>query len=66
MSSRDIAKFHKYLKQDIPIGKISKSLGVTTKTLEKFKPDVVAKVKKEQKAAAVKATAKPVEKNDNK
>jgi len=45
MNSRDVAKFHKYLDQDISIEKCSKALGVDKVTLKKFTPEAVAKAK---------------------
>ena len=38
MNSRDVARFHKYLEQDISIAECSKSLGVSKKALAKFMP----------------------------
>ena len=45
MNKRDIAKFHKYLKEEIPIDKISKGMGINKKVLAKFTPEAVVKAK---------------------
>ena len=48
MNSRDIAKYHKFLKAEMPVKRIGKLLGVDEKTLKKFAPDALALVKKKQ------------------
>ena len=58
MNSRDIAKFHKYLKADVSMEKCVKALGVDKKTLAKFTPDVIAKVKASQAGDKPKPAAK--------
>ncbi len=45
MNSRDIAKFHKYLEQEVSISECSKSLGVDKKTLASFTPEAIKKSK---------------------
>ena len=52
MNNRDIAKFHKYLKSDVSVEKCSKALGVDKKTLAKFTPEALGKVKAKQAEAA--------------
>ena len=51
MNSRDIAKFHKYLKAEVSVEKCSKALGVSKKILAKFTPEAIDKVKAKQTAA---------------
>lgn len=57
MSKRDIAKFHKYLAEDISIDKISKGMGIDKKTLAKFTPEAIKKVKEQR--AKEEAALKP-------
>lgn len=47
MNKREIAKFHKYLEEEIPMEKISKGMGIDKKTLAKFTPEAVKKVKEQ-------------------
>ncbi len=61
MNSRDIAKFHKYLEQDVSISECSKSLGVDKKTLALFTPDAIKK-SKDAIAEAKKPKAAPATK----
>ena len=48
MSKRNIAKFHKLLQREVPVGDIVKILKVTKETLRKFTPAKVAEWKKVQ------------------
>ena len=57
MNNRDVAKFHKYLDQDISMKKCSDSLGIEMSTLKKFTPEAVAKAKGAKTKATVKPTA---------
>ena len=54
MNSRDIAKYHKFLKAEMPVKKIGKLLGVDESTLKKFAPDVLKKLKEGQAKPAAK------------
>ena len=69
MNKRDVAKFHKFLNNDVKIEKISKFLGIATATLKKFTPDALKKALKDKgvKTSATqaddkKAAEKPAEK----
>ena len=39
MNSRDVAKYHKYLEQDISLEECSKFLGISKTTLLRFSPE---------------------------
>ena len=43
MNSRNIAKFHKMLRAEVPLSKCSKLLKIEVKTLKKFTPEVMKK-----------------------
>ena len=55
MNTRDIAKFHKLLKKEVPHDQIVKIMGVERETLKKFSPERVAKAKAVQKEAQIAA-----------
>ncbi len=57
MSARNISKFHKFLREDVKLEKISKALGVSKKTLEKFTPEKI-KAAKNKHAEKSKAPSK--------
>jgi hypothetical protein len=63
MNKRDVAKFHKYLEQEIPLKKISEGMGIETDTLKKFTPEVMKKVKAQH---AEDANPKLKQKQENK
>jgi len=52
MSKREIAKFHKFLEQDVSLKECSKYLGVTIPALKKFSPTLVEKAKQDHLSIA--------------
>ena len=61
MSGRNIAKFHKMLAQEVPLKKISKFMGVSMSTLEKFTPEKTDAANKAKRLAAGKSLAPKAE-----
>jgi len=65
MNKRDVARYHKMLADDVSIKEISKVMLISEKTLRRFTPEVVAKVKEkasDDRKAILKGSGK---KDDN-
>jgi len=69
MNQRNVAEFHKLLKNDVPYEEISKYMQIEIKTLKRFTPSVFDKLKKQRqadKAVAVQdVTNEPVDNQKN-
>ncbi len=60
MNKHDVAQYHKYLDEEIPLKKISEGMDISADTLKKFTPEVLKKVKEQH---AEDASPTPVKKD---
>jgi hypothetical protein len=58
MNRRDVARFHAFLDEDLPIKKISEIMKVTVGCLNNFLPEKVVKSKDAKAKVAIKAADK--------